>query len=308
MSLHIDSKQPLVSVIIPTCNLPNSLKDAIASALKQTYQNIEIIVSDDCSQPSPQKLIESFGDPRIRFRRNSKKLGIALNVINAFQEARGKYVASLSDGDIWNEDFLEKLVGHLEANPDLVLAFCDYHIIDSDGKINHAATEENTRCCKRDQLQEGIYQPFYEIGLVHQAVASAVAAVIRRQSIEWHKFLPEMGLFWDLYLTYLACRHGGGAYYCPERLSRYRVSAQSETMIRGQVNTITNIRASKAGVFCYRQFMKDKGLQEFKNHFQEKWLQAHTSVSLDLLRVEEKAEPLPNLLHLLRKHKFDLRI
>jgi cellulose synthase/poly-beta-1,6-N-acetylglucosamine synthase-like glycosyltransferase len=44
-----DSQQPLVSVIIPAYNRPAYLKEAIESAVGQSYQNIEIIVSDDCS-------------------------------------------------------------------------------------------------------------------------------------------------------------------------------------------------------------------------------------------------------------------
>ncbi|MEL6166686.1 MAG: glycosyltransferase, partial [Cyanobacteria bacterium J06628_3] len=42
-------KQPLVSIIIPTYNRPEYLNLALASAVQQTYQNIEIIVSDNCS-------------------------------------------------------------------------------------------------------------------------------------------------------------------------------------------------------------------------------------------------------------------
>jgi glycosyltransferase involved in cell wall biosynthesis len=163
------------------------------------------------------------------YGRNSKNLGISRNVIAAYKEARGKYVASLNDDDMWNEDFLEKLVPQLEANPNLVLAFSDHYIINPESKIDDVATQENTQYWKRDQLKEGVYQPFYEIGLVQQAVPCAVATVIRKDAIEWNDFVPEMGPFWDLYLTYLACRTGGGAYYSPERLTRYRVHTESVT-------------------------------------------------------------------------------
>jgi glycosyltransferase involved in cell wall biosynthesis len=307
MQLQDNSKEPLVSVIIPTYNRPKYLKEAIASAANQTYRNIEIIVSDDGSPDNPQKLVESFQDPRIRFRRNPKNLGIALNVINAFQEARGKYVASLNDDDIWNEDLLEKLVPPLEENSNLVIAFSDHYIMDSEGKIDDAATEENTQRWKRDQLTQTVYQPFYEIGIVHQAVPSAVATVIRKDAIEWNDFPPQMGPFWDLYLTYLACRNGGGAYYSPERLAKYRVHSQSESMISGGVSVQAKIRAGKAGIFCFRKFMEDERLQEFKGYFQEKWLQAHTTLAIGLLRAEQVKEARPYLLHVLKQQKFNLR-
>lgn len=304
---HINSQKSLVSVIIPTYNRPHYLKQAIASAIAQTYKNIEIIVSDDCSPENPQEMIESFQDPRIRLRRNTKNSGIAINVIEAFKQARGEYVASLNDDDIWNEDFLEKLVPPLDANPDLVLAFSDHHIIDSDGNIDDAATEENTKRWKRDQIKEGVYKPFYELGIVHQAVPSAVATVIRRDAIEWKDFQIPMGPFWDLYLTYLACRNGGGAYYFPERLSKYREHSQSETTISGKLNAVAKIRKSKASIFCYREFMEDERLQQFKSYFREQWLHAHTTLAIGLLRSENVSEARPYLFRALKQQKFNIR-
>ena len=307
MRFKINTQEALVSVIIPTYNRPSYLKAAIESAVKQTYQNLEIIVSDDCSTEGPQEMVESFQDPRIRFRRNEKNLGMFLNTINTFKEAQGKYVASLNDDDMWNEDFLEKLVPPLEANPDFALAFCDHYIVDENGKINYQATEENTRHWKRNQLKEGLYLPFYEIGLVHQAVHSAGAAVIRKDVIEWNNFPSGAGVFWDLYTTYLACCSGRGAYYCPERLTRYRVHMQSETAISGSRDTQAKIRKANAGIFCYGRFMEDDRLQEFRPYFERKWVQANTNLGIALLRAEQVAKARPYLLRAFSKQKFNLR-
>ena len=150
--LNINSSEPLVSVIIPTYNRLEYLKQAISSAVQQTYQNLEIIVSDNCSFENPQALVESFQDSRIKFWRHKENIGMLANQFHGFKIAQGKYVASLHDDDIWNEDFLSKLVPNLEANPHLILAFCYQYIIDSDSKINVAATENNTRSYKRDQI------------------------------------------------------------------------------------------------------------------------------------------------------------
>jgi glycosyltransferase involved in cell wall biosynthesis len=304
MPIDAKSQKSLVSVIITTYNRSSYLKKAIESAVQQTYQNVEIIVSDDCSSESPQAIIERFQDSRIRFRRNAKNLGIALNFVNAVMEARGKYVASLNDDDLWNEDFLEKLVPHLDANPDLALAFCDHYIVDSNGTINYPATEKNTRHWKRNQLKEGVYQPFCEIGLVHQAVPTSVAAVIRKDVIEWDNFPQEAGVFWDLYLTYLACCSDCGAYYYPGRLTRYRESAQS--IIRsGDVQA--KLRKAKADVFCYKRFMEDERLQEFRLYFKRKWAHANTTMGINLLKAKQVAEARPYFLCALSQQKFNLR-
>ncbi len=307
MSLQMDYQQSLVSVIVPVYNRSMYLKQAIQSALNQTYQNIEIIVSDDCSPESPKVIVESFNDSRIRFRRNQENLGVASNIISAVKVAQGKYVASLNDDDMWNENFLEKLVPQLDKNQDLVLAFCDHYIIDDLSNIDDVATEECTKMWKRNELKEGIYQPFYEIALVNQAVPSSVAAVIRKDSIDWDDFALQAGPFWDLYLTYMACRNGGGAYYSPERLSKYRVHALSETMNIGSKNTNAKIKGAKATIFCFHQFMEDEALQEFKSYFRKQWLHAQTTLAIGLLRENKMNEARSLLLHTLFQQKFNPR-
>ena len=135
---------PLVSIVIPTFERLNYLPYAIESALAQTYQNIEVIVSDDASTVDVQSLVATFPDPRIRYRRNQSNMGQALNNLAALKETKGKYVANLHDDDMWEPTFLEKLIPALERHKDAVLAFSDHFIMDSDGKIDdHLSGEWN---------------------------------------------------------------------------------------------------------------------------------------------------------------------
>ncbi|MEH2381229.1 MAG: glycosyltransferase family 2 protein [Nostoc sp.] len=307
MSLHQEYQQPLVSVIIPTYNRPEYLKQAIASAIKQTYQNIEIIISDNCSSENPQELVASFGDSRIKFWRHQQNMGMLANQQHGFKMARGKYVASLHDDDIWNEDFLAKLVPLLEANSELILAFCDQYIIDANGIINHVGTEENTRGYKRDKLTPGIHQPFYKIGLIDKSIPTAAACVIRNNFVDWDIIPPEVGGMWDLYLTYLCCISGSGAYYYPERLTRYRAHEQTDTMLSGSRDVQAKIRKAKSEMFCYQVFMEDTRLQEFRTYFQQKWLEANTTLGIGLLRSEQIAAARPYFWEVLKKQKFNVR-
>ncbi|BBD68417.1 glycosyl transferase family protein [Nostoc commune NIES-4072] len=307
MSSSQESQQSLVSVIIPTYNRPEYLKQAIASAVKQSYQNIEIIVSDNCSPENPQELVASFGDSRIRFWRHQQNVGMIANQQHGFKMARGKYVASLHDDDIWNEDFLAKLVPPLEANSELILAFCDQYIIDADSIINHAGTEENTRGYKRDKLAKGIHQPFYKIGLVDKSIPTAASCVIRNNIIDWDSMPSEVGGMWDLYLTYLCCISGYGAYYYPERLTRYRAHEQTDTMLSGSRDMQAKIRKAKSEMFCYQVFMEDVRLQQFKSYFQQKWLEANTTLGIGLLRSEQIAAARPYFWQALNQQRFDVR-
>lgn len=307
MTVYSNEQEPLVSVIIPTYNRPAYLREAIKSAVGQTFRNIEILVSDNCSPENPQAIVESFQDSRIRFWRNETNIGMFANAMNTFKKARGKYVASLNDDDVWNEDFLEKLVTQLEANPDLALAFCDHYTIDSSGAINYVATENCTQRWRRDQLKEGIYQPFCEIGLVNASVPSAVSAVIRRDAVDWGNIPPEVEHKWDLYVTYLCCRTGRGAYYYPERLTCYREHTQSDTAIGGKRDVQAKIRKAKAEIFCWERFMEDDRLQEFKPYFRQKWAQENISLGIGLMRLGEQAAARPYFFRALKQQKLNWR-
>lgn len=302
------SSMPLISVIIPTYNRPDYLKEAIASVVVQSYDNLEIIVSDDCGDQSPESIIDSFQDSRIRLRRNSKNLGIGLNSTYAFAEANGKYVASLNDDDRWDKNFLEKLVRPLEDDSRLVLAFCDYYVMDESGNINWAATEKRTKQEKRQELNQGIYQPFWKIGLVDQAIFTASASLVRKNAVNWEK-LYEGGVFWDYYLTYLACRSGRGAYYCAERLSYYRIHSDSILMGGRDRNIQANVkvRNAKAATFCHQRFMTDENLREYRPYFQQEWVHAATNLGIGFLRMGKFADARFYLHRALRRQKFNLR-
>ncbi|MEC4815905.1 MAG: glycosyltransferase family 2 protein [Scytonema sp. PMC 1069.18] len=296
-----NDQQPLVSIITPTFNRPDYLKEALTSAVNQTYKNIEIIVSDNCSPNNPQSIVESFQDSRIRFFRNSSNLGMFTNTINTFKKARGKYVASLLDDDMWEETFLEKLVPSLEANPNLALAFCDHYIMRGDGTIDEAATEQCSRYYKRADLKQGMYQPFYHLSLVDRSVSTATAAVIRRDVVDWDSIPPEVGSSWDIYLNYLCCRSGLGAYYCSEKLTRYREHEQTDTMLNGGRNSQAKIRKAKADMFCYEKFIEDERLQSLRPYFQKQLGHISTTLGIGLMRSQQIQEARPYFWRSLRQ-------
>jgi glycosyltransferase involved in cell wall biosynthesis len=296
---------PLVSIIIPTYNRLAYLQSAIASVLQQTLQDFEIIVADDCSLESPRSLIEKLADPRIQLLCNSINLGIAKNITQAVELATGTYVAVLNDDDIWQPQFLEKLLIPLEANPDLVLAFCDYWVMDANGDIGDSATERQTRKEKRDRLHPGIHQPFWEIGLLDQAVFTSGAAVLRRSAIAWEE-LPTAGVFWDYYLAYLACRSGAGAYYISERLMQYRIHPDSENMLSGNRDVQAKIRKGKAGIACHTKFAADAPAH-LKPYFLRELAHANTTLAIGLMRDRNVADARPYLWRSLGQQFWNLR-
>jgi glycosyltransferase involved in cell wall biosynthesis len=222
-----DDTGALTSVILPTYNRLAYLKEALDSAIAQTYRNIEIIVHDNCSTQSPAALVTSYGDRRIRLYANPAKISMAANVIAGYRKARGKYVAALNDDDVWHPDFLAQIVPHLEARPDAVTGFCDHYVMDAESRIDADATEANSRRWRRHRLSEGYYCPFDEIALLSRSVGATSAAVFRREALDWDHLPTEIGYTVDLYVAYLAARTGGSCYYTPRRLTAVRVHARA---------------------------------------------------------------------------------
>jgi len=102
--------QPLVSIIIPVYNGSNYLKEAIDSALSQTYKNIEVIVVNDGSKDdgATEKLALSYGNKIRYFSKENGGVSSALNV--GIQEMRGDYFSWLSHDDLYTETKIEKQV------------------------------------------------------------------------------------------------------------------------------------------------------------------------------------------------------
>lgn len=117
-------EKPLVSIIIPTYNRLGTLKKAIGSVLRQTYQDIELIIVDDGSNDGTSDFFASQSiDTRIRYfyKRNEGLPSLSRNY--GAREARGKYLAFLDSDDMWLPDKLQKQVEKIEKDPSLTLCY-----------------------------------------------------------------------------------------------------------------------------------------------------------------------------------------
>lgn len=262
------SDAPLVSVLIPTYNRPEFLRHALKSAVEQTYANTEILIQDNASDFDIETLVADFADARISLRRNEMNLGMAPNWRALALRAKGKYVAFLNDDDVWEKEYLATLVEPLERNPSLVLAFCDHWVTDAAGRIDPAHSAANTRRWLRDRIVEGEHKPFTEIALVFRSIWTASAAVFRRDAIDWKMVPSNAGIAVDLYLAYLAARTGGGAWYCNERLARYRVHERSTTASFAALKA--RIECAENSMFCWRTFASDRFLTSCVPYFRIK--------------------------------------
>jgi glycosyltransferase involved in cell wall biosynthesis len=274
--------EPLVSVIVPTYNRPDYLREAVQSALRQNYSNMEILVRDNASTDETRKVVQSFSDSRIRYHRHAENVGPTENVIGGCREARGEYIAHLHDDDAWEPDFLEKLVPPLQQNSGAAIAFCDHYIIDASGLIDPPRTHRNTVRWKRHALRPGLHCPLHRIALLDKSIPLSMGAVMRRSAIDWND-VPDLPSCYDLWLMYLVCRDGQAGYYVPERLTRYRVHANSET-------TLGRMRGDQGFLMCCEQMLEDERLADIWPELRVEYARACADLGAMLVRRERVAE------------------
>jgi len=101
-----------VSIVLLTFNRSTLLKRAISHVLNQTYQNIELIIADDCSTDNTKEIIQAFNDDRIKHIKNKNNLGFFRNWQNAVQHINGIFVIPMiSDDDYLSYNkFIEESV------------------------------------------------------------------------------------------------------------------------------------------------------------------------------------------------------
>ena len=130
--------QPLVSIGIPTYNRPEGLKHVLDCLRVQTYSNLEIIVSDNCSQgDSVSKMMEEYLkiDSRIHYFKQMENIGPTANFEFVLSKATGYYFAWAADDDFCSRDFLEKIVCAMRHDPQIILCTCDVQGVDENSNL-----------------------------------------------------------------------------------------------------------------------------------------------------------------------------
>lgn len=127
----------LVSVLLPTYNGADRIKDAIESVLGQSYAHFELLVLDDGSVDDAREVVEdlAISDPRIRYLRNEVNLGIQRTLNKGIREANGEYIARIDDDDVWiDKDKLVKQVEFLEHDSKYVLVGTGFMSVNENNK------------------------------------------------------------------------------------------------------------------------------------------------------------------------------
>ena len=238
----------LVSVIMPTYNASRFLTDSIESILAQTYSNIELLITDDCSTDDTRDILRQYAekDPRVKveFLNENSGPGIARN--RSIERAQGRYIAFCDCDDRWFPDKLEKQLNHMTKH-DCALCSSSYLICDENNEVTGVSNSPSyltLRDMKRDN-KIGCLTAIYDIKrLGHKFYMPAI-----RKRQDWALFL---NILKDCQICF--CITEPLAYY---RQRDDSVSSNKLSLVRYNVNVYetvfgyTRLKAYLYFLFCF---------------------------------------------------------
>lgn len=142
--LQMNSTAPLISVLLPIYNGMRYLAQSVESVLQQELQHFELLIIDDVSTDGSYEYVRSLQDDRIRLFRNSSNKGLFYNLNFLVAESTTNLVKLWAQDDIMYPQCLRGFVEFHRLHPGIGFSYSGRTIIDEDGTIKAANTEDNT--------------------------------------------------------------------------------------------------------------------------------------------------------------------
>ncbi|MDZ7847550.1 MAG: glycosyltransferase family 2 protein [Owenweeksia sp.] len=226
---------PKVSVIIPNFNHAQFLPDRIESILAQSYTNYELIILDDASTDHSTEVINSYAKahPEIRVVLNKKNSGSPFVQWNRGADlAKGDYLWFAESDDYCEPVLLETLVGLLEKNPNVGLAYSQSYLVNEKNDILNSYQKNlefiyKSKTWESDFIKKGM-DVCREWLIFHNPIPNASGALLRKSVFyECGKAETSMTLNGDWYLyAKMMCR--ADLAFVARHLNYFRVHPQTQ--------------------------------------------------------------------------------
>lgn len=226
--------QPKVSVLIPVYNRPDEIVRAVRSALAQTHQNLEVIVSDNASTDSTWSVVQGLAaeDSRVKAFQNETNLGPTRNWIAALARCTGEYAKVLWSDDWIDSTCVEELLRPMNGQPDVSLAFS--------AALVHRPDRDETPHFFPGKLWFSTAEYLRRSLTGHMMPVSPACALVRRSVARFRLPIGDNPRFNEI-----AARYGAG----PDLLMLLDAAAAS-TRIAHIPRFLTHFAASRTSITC----------------------------------------------------------
>lgn len=123
-----------VSVILPVFNGQKFIKETMNSVLKQSLKTFELIIINDASTDETEKVIQSYNDRRIIYRKLANNRGVANARNVGIKLAQGKFIAFIDSDDCWDKNKLQQQLSFMKENG-INFSYSNYNLVDVNGRI-----------------------------------------------------------------------------------------------------------------------------------------------------------------------------
>ncbi|MFP5343076.1 MAG: glycosyltransferase family 2 protein [Candidatus Limnocylindria bacterium] len=138
-------RPPRVTIGVPVYNGEAYIETALRSLLAQTFQDIEIVISDNASTDATEAICRRIAaqDSRVRYDRAPRNVGLVPNHRRVLAMATGEYFMFAPHDDWFAPDYVERAVEALDADPDVTFAHAVTVLVDEHGnEIGHERTRQ----------------------------------------------------------------------------------------------------------------------------------------------------------------------
>ncbi|GEP03909.1 glycosyltransferase [Methylobacterium oxalidis] len=218
---------PLVSVLVKSYNHAPYVAQTIRSLLDQTFQDFEIVVTDDASVDATADIVRGFADPRIRLEVLPENRGISGAMNATIARARGRYLAILNSDDWALPGRLARQVAFLEANPGVAAVFGMPRAVDEGGVPTVPFNDFRAPLRLPDFSRRSWLRQFF----FHGNCLCAPTAMIRRSAYEAvGAYDPRLTNYQDLDMWIRMLVAGQAFHVLDEELTAFRIRAGDANM------------------------------------------------------------------------------
>ncbi|WP_168992227.1 MULTISPECIES: glycosyltransferase [Mesorhizobium] len=219
-------RHPPVSVIIKSYNHEKYVAKTIGSVLEQTFQDFQLVITDDGSTDATVKVIKGFSDPRIDFVALPLNQGLSNAMNVSLQRATGEFVAILNSDDYADPTRLERQFAYLTLNPATAAVFSEPRIIDEDGNERPPLPIFALPLSFRDFSVGTWLRQFFLGGNCLCAPSAMIRASAYRAAGAYDRHITNLQDL-DMWIRMLGC---GELHVLPDRLTSFRIRANNENL------------------------------------------------------------------------------
>jgi glycosyltransferase involved in cell wall biosynthesis len=273
---------PIVSIVTCAYNAANYIDETIDSVLAQTFPDFELIIVDDGSSDHTVKVVNSYSDERIVLL-EQENAGPAAARNTAIKHATGKYLAILDSDDLWLPNYLETMLGILNNDPKIDLAYPNAEYFGTPAWNGKKFMDKypSTLPVTLEKILAGECRIF-------------ISSIFKREIVD------TVGVFdtslkgsEDLDLWMRICQGGFRFSFTTEVLAKYRkrsdsLSSGSESFYRNVIAAITKLKSTtkltQRELELADQFIKEREVEDFDQRFRRKFAERNFQAAASDLR------------------------